>query len=120
MNTSQSNSTRHPVPWLVTVSDLRRHLGRALDQCDRGRVVFFYYRPRSGAGKGRSLLVSLIPAGASNTSSTRPCAIFVQVDSGLHGSPSCRVNRTRVDVASVENRARRSAIRKARETYETT
>ncbi len=64
MNTSQSNSARRPVPWLVTVSDLRRYLGRALDQCDRGRVVFFFYRPRSGAGKGRSFLVSLIPAGA--------------------------------------------------------
>ena len=30
-----------PVPWLVGWSDLRRYLGRALDACERGRVVFF-------------------------------------------------------------------------------
>ncbi len=44
-------------PWLVTFRDFRRYLGRALDACDRGHVLFFLVR---GMG-GRRELFALVP-----------------------------------------------------------
>ena len=31
------------VPWIVKSRDLRRYIGRALDACKKGRIIFFYY-----------------------------------------------------------------------------
>lgn len=35
--------TLHLIPWLVEGRDLRRYLGRALDACKKGRVIFLYH-----------------------------------------------------------------------------
>lgn len=54
----------HPlrlIPWLVTLSDLSRYLGRALDQCSRGRVLFITHRIRSGGRYVQGPLVGLTP-----------------------------------------------------------
>jgi len=52
---------RHLIPWLVTASDLRRYLGRACNKCLRGRVIFFYYKLRSGPKSGTHHLLCLVP-----------------------------------------------------------
>jgi hypothetical protein len=47
------------IPWLVTQRDFYRYLGRALDACKSGRVVFFYHRP---PGNKKPVLVALAPS----------------------------------------------------------
>lgn len=42
------NPRRRLIPWLVTFRDLQRYLNRAVRACARGRVIFFYYRIKSG------------------------------------------------------------------------
>lgn len=46
------------LPWLVKERDFRRYLGRALDACESGRVVFFYHQPKR---KKRQVLLALAP-----------------------------------------------------------
>ena len=41
-------------PWLVKKRDLLRYLGRAMDACQKGRVILFYHRY-----KGRKELIAL-------------------------------------------------------------
>jgi hypothetical protein len=42
------------IPWLVGHTDLRRYLGRALNECEKGRVIFVYFKPR---GQGPLILL---------------------------------------------------------------
>ena len=42
------------IPWLVGHTDLRRYLGRALNECEKGRVIFVYSKPR---GQGSLILL---------------------------------------------------------------
>ena len=48
----------YKLPWLVKERDLRRYLGRALDACISGRVVFFFHRYK---GAKRMLSLSSFP-----------------------------------------------------------
>jgi len=47
------------IPWMVGRSDLRRYLGRALDQCERGRMILIHAEP---GGTGPVLLLSSVKA----------------------------------------------------------
>lgn len=47
-----------PIPWLVSERDFRRYLGRAVNACMRGRVVFFYHRNRETQQRA---LLALVP-----------------------------------------------------------
>ena len=53
---------RRPVPWLVGWSDFRRYLGRALDACDTGRVVFVVVPEHITPGTEAQRLVGIAPA----------------------------------------------------------
>ncbi len=46
------------IPWFVSERDFRRYLGRALNACAQGRVVFFYHLDRA---KKKKLLLALAP-----------------------------------------------------------
>jgi len=50
-------------PWIVQVSDLRRHLGRALDACTANPVRVVFFEARIGKGRERRwLLVASVDA----------------------------------------------------------
>ena len=51
---------RKLIPWLVGHTDLRRYLGRALSECQKGRVFFIYSKPR-----GQGALILLAPLNSS-------------------------------------------------------
>lgn len=46
------------LPWLVEGRDLRRYLYRAIRACQKGRVIFFYFRVRKN---GPRELLALSP-----------------------------------------------------------
>ena len=58
--TASLSSAHRLLPWLVKERYLRRYLGRALDACDRGRVIFFYHRMVRPQKKGRRILMMLV------------------------------------------------------------
>ncbi len=52
---------RFLIPWLVGASDIRRYLGRACNQCQRGRIIFFFPTFRSVAKRSPLHLLCLAP-----------------------------------------------------------
>ncbi len=46
------------IPWLVKYRDLQRYLYRATRACQRGRVIYFYYRARK---EGTAYFLALSP-----------------------------------------------------------
>ncbi len=63
-------------PWLVGRSDLQRYHGRALDQCARGRVIFFYHTIRSGPKRGQRRLLALTPVNEDDTGFNDVMAVY--------------------------------------------
>ena len=62
---------RKLIPWLVGHTDLRRYLGRALSECQKGRVIFLYSKPRS-----QGSLILLVPVNSSPTQMEAAIAAF--------------------------------------------
>lgn len=61
-NSHPTESTmRDLIPWLVGYSDLQRYLGRACEQCLRGRVLFFFTAIGSGRKRKPERLLCLAP-----------------------------------------------------------
>lgn len=54
-----SKNKHLPIPWLVGWSDFRRYLGRALDACEKGRVVLFIVPTHIKPGTERQRLMAV-------------------------------------------------------------
>ena len=57
----QQYNSRSLIPWLVRASDIQRYLGRACNQCLRGRVVFFFHVASLESKWSRPRLLCLTP-----------------------------------------------------------
>lgn len=57
--TPVSKQKRSPIPWFVGWSDFRRYLGRALDACEKGRVVLFVIPKHFKPGTERQRLFAV-------------------------------------------------------------
>lgn len=61
------------LPWLVTEGDLRRYLGRAINECLGGRVLLFFHYDRV---RSRRSMLALAPYSELEASLEKACALM--------------------------------------------